>query len=395
MQQLPKFKLNWVSEIQTQKPKQSACQPLPNLEKLPKLSNLTNLEKLPNLKKLPNLSNLTNDTPLDNIQFFDNAPFSNNDPAPNTLGKINVVDLSAYCTSVKSQGDVGACTAFAVCAAFEYILKILNRSELKVNVSVDENGETKEINDYFSERFLYYVTRRHILQTPNMMEDNGASISAVIQAAIDYGIARETLFPWNEDISEIPKLNVYEDAAVHQAVATYRLDHSNNNTLLQEMLNCLNQAYPLVCGFKCFSDIHNSETIKTGVIKNPSMVGTGMASNSSYYNSQDSKNLIDTKTCSDLPELVDSRDCSEIKNNQTALTSINSQQGGHAILIVGYNLQTKMFKFKNSWSSNWGDKGYGYISFSYVLFNNLSDVHVIYATEGGSNSDIVDMRAAS
>jgi len=41
--------------------------------------------------------------------------------------------------------------------------------------------------------------------------------------------------------------------------------------------------------------------------------------------------------------------------------------GGHAICIVGYDDHKKMFKFKNSWSPRWGDCGYGYLPYDYVM----------------------------
>jgi C1A family cysteine protease len=40
--------------------------------------------------------------------------------------------------------------------------------------------------------------------------------------------------------------------------------------------------------------------------------------------------------------------------------------GGHAICIVGYDDKNKRFKFKNSWSSGWGAKGYGYLPYGYL-----------------------------
>jgi len=40
--------------------------------------------------------------------------------------------------------------------------------------------------------------------------------------------------------------------------------------------------------------------------------------------------------------------------------------GGHAICVCSYNDNTKLVKFKNSWSSYWGDKGYGYLSYRYI-----------------------------
>ena len=41
-------------------------------------------------------------------------------------------------------------------------------------------------------------------------------------------------------------------------------------------------------------------------------------------------------------------------------------QGGHAICLVGYNDETKEYKFKNSWGEGWGDKGYGYITYKHM-----------------------------
>lgn len=40
--------------------------------------------------------------------------------------------------------------------------------------------------------------------------------------------------------------------------------------------------------------------------------------------------------------------------------------GGHAVLIVGYDDEAQVFKFKNSWSDKWGYKGYGRISFEHA-----------------------------
>jgi C1A family cysteine protease len=50
------------------------------------------------------------------------------------------------------------------------------------------------------------------------------------------------------------------------------------------------------------------------------------------------------------------------KNGVVKLSATSKPIGGHSICIVGYNEETKLFKFANSWSEKWGDKGYGYIS---------------------------------
>ena len=41
--------------------------------------------------------------------------------------------------------------------------------------------------------------------------------------------------------------------------------------------------------------------------------------------------------------------------------------GGHALLGVGYDLGTRLFKFRNSWGTSWGDgTGHGTIPFEYL-----------------------------
>ena len=40
--------------------------------------------------------------------------------------------------------------------------------------------------------------------------------------------------------------------------------------------------------------------------------------------------------------------------------------GGHAICVCGYDNKKKLIKFKNSWGDSWGEKGYGYLHYSYI-----------------------------
>ncbi len=46
---------------------------------------------------------------------------------------------------------------------------------------------------------------------------------------------------------------------------------------------------------------------------------------------------------------------------------------GHTVIVTGYDLRRRIFNFKNSWGTKWGDKGYGTISFDYMdqLSNRL------------------------
>ena len=44
----------------------------------------------------------------------------------------------------------------------------------------------------------------------------------------------------------------------------------------------------------------------------------------------------------------------------------DDSKGGHAVCTVGFNDETKLIKFKNSWGTSWGENGYGYLSYEYI-----------------------------
>jgi len=62
-----------------------------------------------------------------------------------------------------------------------------------------------------------------------------------------------------------------------------------------------------------------------------------------------------------------------VQNPRNSLYSL----GGHAICLVGYNDQTKMFKFKNSWSDDWGSKGYGFLYYDYIYNYTIDAIRAV------------------
>lgn len=50
--------------------------------------------------------------------------------------------------------------------------------------------------------------------------------------------------------------------------------------------------------------------------------------------------------------------------------------GGHAIVLLGYDLPNRRYKIKNSWGSGWGDNGYAWVSESYLLKYCIDMWHV-------------------
>ena len=60
-------------------------------------------------------------------------------------------------------------------------------------------------------------------------------------------------------------------------------------------------------------------------------------------------------------------------SNQIYDTVSGSSRGGHAICLIGYDDSKGAFKFINSWGTDWGLGGYGWIS--YNLVNNITVNH--------------------
>lgn len=57
-------------------------------------------------------------------------------------------------------------------------------------------------------------------------------------------------------------------------------------------------------------------------------------------------------------------EASKRKGTLTTFDATSVRNGGHAVCLVGYN--SKGFIIRNSWGTDWGDKGFGYASDEYV-----------------------------
>ncbi|WP_413294453.1 C1 family peptidase [Bdellovibrio sp. HCB185ZH] len=77
-----------------------------------------------------------------------------------------------------------------------------------------------------------------------------------------------------------------------------------------------------------------------------------------------------------VPHINDAK--GTVKMDKKILEQCNKGEitcAGHAVLLVGYNTELKAFMFKNSWGPNWGDRGYGYVTFDHV--NEFSDQFLV------------------
>jgi C1A family cysteine protease len=223
------------------------------------------------------------------------------------------IDLSAKCSSIKNQGNFGACTAFAAVAHMEYLYKNYDPSVVKVE-------------DMFSERFTYYTTRETMGVSPS--EDSGAYIRDTIKTIVKKGSCLEATCPYlpydQKTLTEKPSPAAYQEAMTYQVLSYANIPEDKNK--LTTVKSALAALHPVECGFICYQNLFEG---KGGNIPLP-------------------------------------------KGNVI---------GGHAILIVGYDDTKQVFKFKNSWSASWGDKGYGYLPYFYLTSGNMMDMWVIYSQE--------------
>jgi len=158
-----------------------------------------------------------------------------------------------------------------------------------------------------SRMFVYFNARR---MRGQVLMDSGAQIREAMASIMAFGACREEIWPYNPMLFAIePPPQAYSEAAAHEAIQYARVDGG------QGAVQALAQGLPVVFGTaiptRCYE-----EAAATGI----------------------------------LPEA-------------TRQEIDNPRQGGHAMLIVGYDNIERSFLVRNSWGEGWGDHGYCRISY--------------------------------
>jgi len=167
-----------------------------------------------------------------------------------------------------------------------------------------------------SRLFIYY-NERAIEHTVN--SDAGAMIRDGIKSVAGIGVCSEALWAYDiEKFAQKPPDSCYQDGLKHLALKYKRITQH-----LSKMQACLAEGYPFVAGITVYQSFESPHVSQTGMVPMPA---------------QDEQAL-----------------------------------GGHAVLAVGYDNGKQMFIFRNSWGTDWGDKGYGYLPYTYLLDSNLAD----------------------
>jgi C1A family cysteine protease len=221
------------------------------------------------------------------------------------------VDLREWCSPVEDQGTLGSCTAHAGVGMIEYY-------------------ERKSFGRHIdaSRLFLYKVTRNLM----KMKGDTGAYLRTTMGAMVLFGVPPEDYWVYTDDEKEFdkePPAFCYAFAQNYQTVKYFRHDppETNAEEILRKVKAYLSKGHPAMFGFTVYSSIEQAE--KMGRIPFPSP-----------------KERI---------------------------------EGGHAIVAVGYDDKMKIknkygkiemtgaLLIRNSWGKGWGEVGYGWLPYEYVL----------------------------
>jgi C1A family cysteine protease len=167
-----------------------------------------------------------------------------------------------------------------------------------------------------SRLFIYYNER---VIEGTVDEDSGAMLRDGIKSVSKQGAPHERLWPYV--ISKFrtkPAAAAYRDADTHQALLYQRVPRT-----LDQFRGCLAAGYPFVYGFSVYESFESRTVSTSGAVPLP----------------RPGEELI----------------------------------GGHAVLAVGYDDDTRRFLARNSWGSRWGLAGYFTVPYDYLLDDNLSD----------------------
>ena len=224
-------------------------------------------------------------------------------------------DLRKWFSPVENQGDLGSCTAQAAIGIVEYYEKR----------AFDKHLE--------GSRLFLYKTTRNLMQTTG---DAGGWLRCTMGALVLCGVPAEKYWPYKIDNFDVePDAFIYSIADNYKTLKYFCHDPIGAKIPYPEVLNSV------------------KKYLEAGI---PSMFG--------FWG-------------------FPSCDKTDIKGGIPYPAANESAQWGHAIVAVGYDDNKKVknltdnkettgaLLIRNSWGKEWGDKGYGWLPYEYVL-NNLA-----------------------
>jgi C1A family cysteine protease len=154
------------------------------------------------------------------------------------------VDLSAQCSAVEDQGQLGSCTANALVGNLEFL----------------ERKAGHDVTD-LSRLFIYYNERA---MEGTVGEDAGAMIRDGVKSLVKLGVCTEKKWPYRiARFTAKPSSACYRDATNRQITSYHRI------LTLQQMKQCLAEGYPFVFGFSVYQSFESATVARTGKVELP------------------------------------------------------------------------------------------------------------------------------
>lgn len=187
----------------------------------------------------------------------------------------------------------------------------------------------KEYQDSLEYKKLVELSPRYVYNLCKKFDgapgEEGTYPRVAMKVLLNYGTCHESDWPYKPHQNDSPKKDAEKKAKKFRIKAYARL-----NSLI-EMKRSLLINGPFLAGVEVFNSWFDKKVQKTGMIPMP------------------------------------------ISGEEIA--------GGHAICIVGFNDAKRLFKFKNSWSDEWADNGYGYLPYEYISK---------YCSDAWSGTDLIE-----
>lgn len=227
----------------------------------------------------------------------------------------NSVDLRPHCPPVKDQGEIGACSGFSAAVHTEF----LEIAEIKAKAPPNKALEFVA-NQFVPVSPLFIYNNERILEGTLDQDAGATTLGDACKALTTQGICREQTFPYRkENLFLTPPREAYEEAAKHKVPLEYALNQDIN-----DLCTCLSAGFPFIFGIVVFDSMMTDAVDAHGFVP--------------------------------MPKAGD------------------KEIGGHAITCVGYELGVKWI-FQNSWGTGWGEKGFGFLPWNYMLDEELADDH--------------------
>lgn len=236
------------------------------------------------------------------------------------------VDLRPFFSPVKNQGRLGACTTYALVSIYESIMnRIASATARKADMS---------------EQFVYFHSN-----IAAGRPGGGSNYREQIAALSRYGVCHSSMYscPDGSLPASPPTAEAMEDASAHRVVKALQLP-LRSDVLISDCVKenhrlitaALSQGYPVGIALRVFDDFGADGPF----IGRPDETGRDIA-----------------------------------------------EASGHAMVVVGYSEKDKCYIVRNSWGSDFGDKGYCYVSAAYVDDPAYNDFACIITETTDSHSD--------